>query len=338
MITSNASIRKKLNFSSVPDAIFTDLRLSLDTRTVLGWALGRPDGWKFRVGHMCFTLGVSDKKWPRIRDEMVAAGYLFIFKKRGPVFSEKANKIIENAIIWEYEFTDEPLLSPIPPSQGDGEKLTNLQKLIPPKRRDGSRMDGEGEDYQEEEATVINNSPAPPARNTPEPPAQGANPPPSAGVSVELFKSHERWSDLIGRVKKSSKRYFCGQLCQLTLINGDSLRVHHVDAIFTYLLSKTHDPSPIPALQGILKGGGWDPRRLADAAQPGETRSQTKNRLSSRSDSKKEEESRIARKVNILVSNIKSTRDKYPKNPEFAEPYINELFEFCPDHPIIAAS
>lgn len=274
MVTSNARVRKSMEFSHIPTSLFYDLRLSLDSRAVLGWALGCPDGWDFRIGHMCHKLGIGDKKWPRLRDEMVAAGYLYISKKRGPVFSKKANKIIENAIIWDYEFTDAPLLiNSIPPNRGGGENSQN--DSTPPKRRDGSGMSGKEEDYQEDLTTVVNNPPAPKARNTPEPEAQGAKPP-LAGECIELFKKNEKWPELIGRVKKSSQKHFRGQLLQLTLRGGGAVSDKHVAAIMDYL-ERAHNV--IGVMQGILDKGGWDPVRLSDAARPGETASQAKNRL-----------------------------------------------------------
>ncbi len=340
MNTGNAKVRLSLpEISIFPTAVFLDLRLSLDTRTVLGWALSRPNDWNFRIGHMCHTLGISDKKWPRMRDEMVAVGYLSVTKKRGAVFSRKANKIIENAIIWEYEFTDAPLLdtllSSIPPNRGGGENSQNLRS-IPPKRMDGSRMDGKGGGYQEYSPIVVNNySPAPPARDTHEPEAQGAKPPPPAGECVELlFQNHEKWPELLRRVKRSSTNYFRFQLSKLTLKGGEALTERDVDAITMYLIQDGHDV--IGAVRGILKRGGWDPVSLSDAARPGETAGQAKNRLAGAGDSDAALPENHEHEINVLKSEINSNMRKFPRNPELVPPEVlSRLKELSPEEPLI---
>lgn len=345
MNTGNAKVRLSLpEFSRFPTAVLLDLRLSLDTRAVLGWALGRPNGWNFRIGHMCHTLGISDKKWPRIRDEMVAAGYLFVSQKRGAVFSRKANKMIENAIIWEFEFSDEQILnsflSSIPRNREDGESSQNLDST-PPKRMDGSGMSGKEEGYQEYLTTVVNNPPAPPARDTPEPEAQGTKPPPSAGECVEnecveKFKKHEKWPELLNRVKKSSQNYFRSQLTKLTLKGGGAVTDNHVDAIITYLIRDGHDV--IGALRGVLNRGGWDPLRFSDAARPGETPAQAKNRLAGAVDSDAgqppTQENREL-EINIIKSALIKNMRTYPRNPEFVDPDFKRLKELSPEDPLI---
>ena len=76
-------VEKRFAFSAVPDALLEDKRLSLSARTVLGWMLGRPPGWKISLEHMKSVLGVSDKVWPRIRDELANAGYYQQDRQRG---------------------------------------------------------------------------------------------------------------------------------------------------------------------------------------------------------------------------------------------------------------
>ena len=344
MSTGNAKVKLSLpEISIFPTSVFLDLRLSLDTRAVLGWALSRPNDWNFRIGHMCHTLGISDKKWPRIRDEMVAVGYLSVSQKRGAVFSRKANKMIENAILWEYEFSDAPLLdsllSSTPPNRGDGKNSQNLHSSIPPKRRDGSRMDGEGEDYQYLK-TVVNNPPAPEARDTHEPEAQGAKLPPPAGECIDLFIANEKWPELLGRVKKSSRNYFSSQLAKLTLKGGGEVQDSHVSSITAYLIHDGHDV--IGALRGILKRGGWDPVRLADAARPGESAADAKNRraLAGAGEQKSTLDAAPTpenheHEITMLTSPIKKNMRDYPRNPEFVTPDFELLKERWPEHPLV---
>lgn len=126
-------VEKRFAFSAVPDALLEDKRLSLSARAVLGWMLGRPPGWKISLEHLKSALGVSDKVWPRIRDELANAGYYQQDRQRGE--SVKGKK---GVWIWEHVVTDAPLLS-IPPIGRDGES-------IPPFCIDGGCRDARGGD------------------------------------------------------------------------------------------------------------------------------------------------------------------------------------------------
>lgn len=58
-MSSTVKIRKRRAFSAIPDDILQDTRMRTETRLVLGWLIGRPDGWEVRVKHVQHILGLS---------------------------------------------------------------------------------------------------------------------------------------------------------------------------------------------------------------------------------------------------------------------------------------
>lgn len=64
-------------WGAVPEALFEDQRLGLDTRAVAGWLSTRPEGWQISVFHLRKRLGIGKDKWQRMANELVAAGYLY---------------------------------------------------------------------------------------------------------------------------------------------------------------------------------------------------------------------------------------------------------------------
>ncbi|MBK7846249.1 MAG: hypothetical protein IPJ73_02150 [Zoogloea sp.] len=52
MSNDNIVVRKRRPYSSVPDDVLEDIRLSMRARLVVAWMLGRPDGWIIRVAMM----------------------------------------------------------------------------------------------------------------------------------------------------------------------------------------------------------------------------------------------------------------------------------------------
>lgn len=98
---SQATVTRKLRFAAVPDAVLEDCGLSFSARIVLAWALGRQDGFAVWIWYMCKQLGLSDKSWPRVRRELIAAGF----------FIQRREKGEDGKFIWKNEFTDQPLLS-----------------------------------------------------------------------------------------------------------------------------------------------------------------------------------------------------------------------------------
>lgn len=162
-------VEKRFAFSAVPDALLEDKRLSLSARAVLGWMLGRPPGWKISLEHMKSVLGVSDKVWPRIRDELANAGYYQQDRQRG--VSKRGKK---GVWVWEHVITDAPLLS-IPPIGRDGES-------IPPFCIDGGCRDARGGDIPDH----LNRQNHHPSRER-----EVAGTPAPAAVEVEVVEDEE---------------------------------------------------------------------------------------------------------------------------------------------------
>lgn len=123
-MTSSLKIRKTRNdpWTTVDNRVFYDLRLSLEARAVLGWMLGRSDGFEIRIGPLCRMLGVSDTKWRRIRGELTAAGYFVQAKRPGA----------GGRFVWENEVTDYPL-----------DRVPSPFHTIPLKSTDGYSKSGE---------------------------------------------------------------------------------------------------------------------------------------------------------------------------------------------------
>ncbi|WP_153116906.1 hypothetical protein [Rhodocyclus tenuis] len=127
-------VHRRQSWSSVPDAVLEAVGMSFGARLVLAWLLGRPTDWEIRIGHMCRVLGLTEKTWPRIRDELRAAGFFESERTR-----RKEGEGM-GRFEWRNAVTDAPLYA-IPPKRGNG-------STIPPKSMDGKRMDAGGGDYQ----------------------------------------------------------------------------------------------------------------------------------------------------------------------------------------------
>lgn len=106
---TQATVRRKLRSSSVPDAVLEDCELSFPARIVLAWALGRQDGFEVWIWYMCRQLGLSDKSWSRVRRELITAGF----------FIQRREKGEDGKFIWTNEFTDEPLLFSLIDNEGN---------------------------------------------------------------------------------------------------------------------------------------------------------------------------------------------------------------------------
>lgn len=117
------------SFSQVPDDLLTDHSLSLATRAILAYLVGRPRGWTVYVAQIQRALGISEKLWLAARKEMLARGYFEQWRERG-----EGGK-------WEWSNVvyDTPTAPTIPPSGRDGES-------IPPSGMDGAGMDAQGGD------------------------------------------------------------------------------------------------------------------------------------------------------------------------------------------------
>lgn len=140
-------IRRRQRWSAVPDSVLEAVGMSFGARVVLAWLIGREDGWEIRIGHMCRVLGLTDKSWPRIRDELRSAGF----------FASVRRKAEGGRFEWEHTITDSPLYA-IPPKWGGGSqhpvtvakhpRNSAAASAIPPDRMDGAGRDAGGGDYQ----------------------------------------------------------------------------------------------------------------------------------------------------------------------------------------------
>lgn len=109
-MSSTVKIRKHRAFSAIPDDILEDTRLRTETRLVLGWLIGRPDGWEVRVKYVQHILGLSRDRWAKSRKEMEQHGYLHQVRKQNP----------DGTFRWEHFVTDVPETS-IAGKSSDGE-------------------------------------------------------------------------------------------------------------------------------------------------------------------------------------------------------------------------
>jgi len=97
-MSSTVKIRKRRSFSAIPDDILEDTRMRTETRMVLGWLIGRPDGWEVRVGHVQRTLGLTRPRWVKVRKELEVYGFLLQIRKRDG----------NGHFVWEHIVTDTP--------------------------------------------------------------------------------------------------------------------------------------------------------------------------------------------------------------------------------------
>lgn len=91
-------VRKRRPYSSVPDNVLEDIRLSMRARLVLAWMLGRPNDWVIRIGHMMKVLGMSGHVWATIRNELQQFGY----------YRQTRVRLETGRFVWEKEALDPP--------------------------------------------------------------------------------------------------------------------------------------------------------------------------------------------------------------------------------------
>lgn len=77
---TQTTFRRRLtrNFSSIDNQIINDMRLALDERMALIWALSRPDDWQFHPGQLREAWGVGRVVYYRIIRALKKIGYLKI--------------------------------------------------------------------------------------------------------------------------------------------------------------------------------------------------------------------------------------------------------------------
>jgi hypothetical protein len=64
------------NFTIVPNKIFTEDRLSLAAKGLLGYLLSRPNGWHVHLEFVAKTLRIGRKKAQRLFNELIDARYI----------------------------------------------------------------------------------------------------------------------------------------------------------------------------------------------------------------------------------------------------------------------
>ena len=137
-MSSVVKIQKRRAFSAVPDDILEDTRMRTETRLVLGWLVGRPNGWEVRVGHVQRMLGLTRPRWVKARKEMELFGYLLQIRR------QKVN----GHFVWEHIVTDTPKVS----------KSTIVLKSNDGKTIDGKPHDIATESNQDKLNTSLNGS------------------------------------------------------------------------------------------------------------------------------------------------------------------------------------
>jgi hypothetical protein len=94
------SLSKKRSWSAVPDDILCNSQLSFSARVVLGYCLGRPDGWTFHVSHPQSVLGLGVAQWRAARRQLIDAGFLVHSRRKGH----------DGRWVWDMILFDEPTI------------------------------------------------------------------------------------------------------------------------------------------------------------------------------------------------------------------------------------
>lgn len=135
-MSSQITVKKRRSFSAIPDDILEDSRMRPETRLVLGWLIGRPDGWEVRISYLQRVLGLTKPRWAKARKEMEACGYLNQIRRQSQ----------NGKFVWEHVVTDTP---PHP------------QETMVRKSTDGKSIDGKPGDittspHQQDSNTPLN--------------------------------------------------------------------------------------------------------------------------------------------------------------------------------------
>lgn len=105
MSNDPVKILKRRAWSSVPDDLLQDQRISLKARAVMAWIIGRPPNWILYIRHMQHIIGMTEAMWKSIRKELENVGY----------YKQERVQLATGKIYWEKSFTDEPM-QPTPSS------------------------------------------------------------------------------------------------------------------------------------------------------------------------------------------------------------------------------
>lgn len=78
-MTEEIRVRKRRgNFTTIPNAIIRDERLSIEARGLLVYIISLPENWKFRPRHLMKVCCIGRDKLYRLIGELKAAGYLVV--------------------------------------------------------------------------------------------------------------------------------------------------------------------------------------------------------------------------------------------------------------------
>jgi hypothetical protein len=91
----------KRNFTTIPNALIQDRRLSVDARGAVVYMLSRPRNWTFRHDQLQNELAVGRDRFRRIMEELISAGYV----KRSPYQPRDGNNCFTP---YEYWVSDIP--------------------------------------------------------------------------------------------------------------------------------------------------------------------------------------------------------------------------------------
>jgi len=171
MSNDSITVRKRRTWSAVPDDVLEHPRLSLRARAVLGWMLGRADGWVIQVEHMLRVLRMTEYVWASVRSELQEAGY----------YRQTRVRQANGTITWIKDVLDPPE-QPSPREPG-------MVKTIPGSARDGlaargAAMHGSLGDIP---PVVDQNEIPPPPTSSNEPAAKVISKPADSVVAVEFL-------------------------------------------------------------------------------------------------------------------------------------------------------
>ena len=99
----------RAHFTIVPNAMFTDERLSVEAKGVLGYLPSRPHKWRVRLEHVGRTLKVGRKKLQRIFRELIGAGYV----------TREAQRVLEGHRFGELDYVVRDVPNVIEPLVGN---------------------------------------------------------------------------------------------------------------------------------------------------------------------------------------------------------------------------
>ena len=128
--------KQKGSFTTIPNAIFKDERISIAAKGLLGYLLSLPPNWQVHHKQLQHVLGMGPKLFRRCRDELIAAGYLTCDAQQGRDADNRftaLNYVVSDKSI--FSSTGEPPRPEPAPQRRIGNKnkdiKTDLNKSLP---------------------------------------------------------------------------------------------------------------------------------------------------------------------------------------------------------------